>query len=176
MELSVWTYEGPPHVGAMRVATAMKGVHFLLHAPQGDTYADLLFTMIERRKERPPVTYTTSNPRYAAMSSYEIGGAAVTRLGFLGVSRQALADAELELSFEYRIATNRFGNAISAAFAITWSMQSRTTSAPSTSVAALSTDANSSMARTWHAGLIARIRSAMASTFALPYSSPSAWI
>ena len=59
MELSVWTYEGPPHVGAMRIATSMQRVHLLLHAPQGDTYADLLFTMIERRKERPPVTYTT---------------------------------------------------------------------------------------------------------------------
>ncbi len=59
MELATWTYEGPPHVGAMRVATAMKGVHYVLHAPQGDTYADLLFTMIERRGARPPVTYTT---------------------------------------------------------------------------------------------------------------------
>ncbi|MCX7889989.1 MAG: ferredoxin:protochlorophyllide reductase (ATP-dependent) subunit B [Rhodobacteraceae bacterium] len=59
MKLAIWTYEGPPHVGAMRVATAMKGVHFVLHAPQGDTYADLLFTMIERRDRRPPVTYTT---------------------------------------------------------------------------------------------------------------------
>ena len=49
MQLTVWTYEGPPHVGAMRVATAMKDVHYVLHAPQGDTYADLLFTMIERR-------------------------------------------------------------------------------------------------------------------------------
>ncbi|MDJ0683222.1 MAG: ferredoxin:protochlorophyllide reductase (ATP-dependent) subunit B [Alphaproteobacteria bacterium] len=63
MQLTVWTYEGPPHVGAMRVATAMKGVHYVLHAPQGDTYADLLFTMIERRKERPPVTYTTFEAR-----------------------------------------------------------------------------------------------------------------
>ncbi len=63
MQLSVWTYEGPPHVGAMRVATAMRGVHFVLHAPQGDTYADLLFTMIERRAERPPVTYTTFQAR-----------------------------------------------------------------------------------------------------------------
>ena len=27
--------------------------------PRGDTYADLLFTMIERREKRPPVTYTT---------------------------------------------------------------------------------------------------------------------
>ena len=63
MKLSVWTYEGPPHVGAMRVATGMKGLHFVLHAPQGDTYADLLFTMIERRNQRPPVTYTTFQAR-----------------------------------------------------------------------------------------------------------------
>ncbi len=63
MQLTVWTYEGPPHVGAMRIATAMEGVHYVLHAPQGDTYADLLFTMIERRKKRPPVTYTTFQAR-----------------------------------------------------------------------------------------------------------------
>lgn len=63
MKLSVWTYEGPPHVGAIRVATGMKKVHLVLHAPQGDTYADLLFTMIERRNHRPPVTYTTFQAR-----------------------------------------------------------------------------------------------------------------
>ena len=63
MKLTLWTYEGPPHVGAMRVATAMQGVHYVLHAPQGDTYADLLFTMIERRNRRPPVTYTTFQAR-----------------------------------------------------------------------------------------------------------------
>ena len=63
MKLTVWTYEGPPHVGAMRVATGMKGLHYILHAPQGDTYADLLFTMIERRNHRPPVTYTTFQAR-----------------------------------------------------------------------------------------------------------------
>ena len=63
MELTLWTYEGPPHVGAMRIAASMKGVHYVLHAPQGDTYADLLFTMIERRGKRPPVTYTTFQAR-----------------------------------------------------------------------------------------------------------------
>ncbi len=63
MQLTVWTYEGPPHVGAMRIATAMRGLHYVLHAPQGDTYADLLFTMIERRDARPPVTYTTFQAR-----------------------------------------------------------------------------------------------------------------
>ena len=63
MELTLWTYEGPPHVGALRIAASMEGVHYVLHAPQGDTYADLLFTMIERQNRRPPVTYTTFQAR-----------------------------------------------------------------------------------------------------------------
>ena len=63
MQLTLWTYEGPTHVGAMRIATAMRGLHYVLHAPQGDTYADLLFTMIVRRDRRPPVTYTTFQAR-----------------------------------------------------------------------------------------------------------------
>jgi light-independent protochlorophyllide reductase subunit B len=63
MQLTLWTYEGPPHVGAMRIATSMLGVHYVLHAPQGDTYADLLFTMIERQDRRPPVSYTTFQAR-----------------------------------------------------------------------------------------------------------------
>ncbi len=72
MQLTVWTYEGPPHVGAMRVATAMEGVHYVLHAPQGDTYADLLFTMIERRGKRPPVTYTTFQARDLGKDTAEL--------------------------------------------------------------------------------------------------------
>jgi len=63
MELTLWTYEGPPHVGALRIADSMEGVHYVLHAPQGDTYADLLFTMIERQQRRPPVSYTTFQAR-----------------------------------------------------------------------------------------------------------------
>jgi light-independent protochlorophyllide reductase subunit B len=47
----------------MRIAASMRNVHYVLHAPQGDTYADLLFTMIERRDSRPPVTYTTFQAR-----------------------------------------------------------------------------------------------------------------
>ncbi|MBO6757545.1 MAG: ferredoxin:protochlorophyllide reductase (ATP-dependent) subunit B [Roseibium sp.] len=72
MELATWTYEGPPHVGAMRIAASMDGVHLVLHAPQGDTYADLLFTMIERRKTRPPVTYTTFQARDLSGDTAEI--------------------------------------------------------------------------------------------------------
>ncbi len=80
MQLAVWTYEGPPHVGAMRIAASMTDVHFVLHAPQGDTYADLLFTMIERRDSRPPVTYTTFQAR-------DLGGDTAELL------RTAVADA-----------------------------------------------------------------------------------
>jgi light-independent protochlorophyllide reductase subunit B len=72
MQLAVWTYEGPPHVGAMRIATAMTDVHYILHAPQGDTYADLLFTMIERRGARPPVTYTTFQARDLGKDTAEL--------------------------------------------------------------------------------------------------------
>jgi light-independent protochlorophyllide reductase subunit B len=72
MELTLWTYEGPPHIGAMRIATAMRGLHYVLHAPQGDTYADLLFTMIERRHTRPPVTYTTFQARDLGKDTAEL--------------------------------------------------------------------------------------------------------
>ncbi len=80
MQLTVWTYEGPPHVGAMRIATSMEDVHYVLHAPQGDTYADLLFTMIERRSRRPSVTYTTFQAR-------DLGGDTA------GLVKQTLEDA-----------------------------------------------------------------------------------
>ena len=72
MELAVWTYEGPTHMGALRVATAMRGVHCLLHAPQGDSYADLLFTMIERRPGRPPVSYTSFQQRDLGRSTADL--------------------------------------------------------------------------------------------------------
>lgn len=63
MQLTLWSYEGPPHIGAMRIAASMKGVHLVLHTPQGDTYADLLFTMIGRSDQRPPVSYTSFQAR-----------------------------------------------------------------------------------------------------------------
>jgi len=72
MELTLWTYEGPPHVGAMRIATSMPGVHYVLHAPQGDTYADLLFTMIERRDHRPRVSYSTFQARDLGSDTAEL--------------------------------------------------------------------------------------------------------
>ncbi len=78
MDLTLWTYEGPPHVGAMRIAASMEGVHYVLHAPQGDTYADLLFTMIERRDRRPPVTYTTFQARDLGGDTAELVKGSIT--------------------------------------------------------------------------------------------------
>jgi light-independent protochlorophyllide reductase subunit B len=72
MKLTLWTYEGPPHIGAMRIASSMKDVHYVLHAPQGDTYADLLFTMIQRDAVRPPVTYTTFQARDLGSDTAEL--------------------------------------------------------------------------------------------------------
>jgi light-independent protochlorophyllide reductase subunit B len=72
MQLTVWTYEGPPHMGAMRVAASMRDVHCVLHAPQGDTYADLLFTMIARNAKRPPVSYTTFQARDLGADTAEL--------------------------------------------------------------------------------------------------------
>ena len=72
MQLTLWSYEGPPHVGAMRLAASMQGVHLVLHAPQGDTYADLLFTMIERRATRPPVSYTSFQARELGADTAEL--------------------------------------------------------------------------------------------------------
>ena len=89
MQLTLWTYEGPPHVGAMRVAASMQGLHYLLHAPQGDTYADLLFTMIERRDSRPPVTYTTFQARDLGADTAELFKTA-TREAFERFSPEAM--------------------------------------------------------------------------------------
>ena len=50
----------------------MRDVHLVLHAPQGDTYADLLFTMIEREGRRPPVTWTTFQARDLGSSTAEM--------------------------------------------------------------------------------------------------------
>src|SRR5271170_7181600 len=89
MQLTVWTYEGPPHIGAMRVATGMTSLHYVLHAPQGDTYADLLFTMIERRDARPPVTYTTFQARDLGGDTAELFKAA-TREAYQRFKPQAM--------------------------------------------------------------------------------------
>jgi light-independent protochlorophyllide reductase subunit B len=56
----------------MRIATAMEGVHYVLHAPQGDTYADLLVHDDRARAKRPPVTYTTFQARDLGSDTAEL--------------------------------------------------------------------------------------------------------
>jgi light-independent protochlorophyllide reductase subunit B len=59
-------------MGAIRIAASMQGVHCVLHAPQGDSYADLLFTMIARSAKRPPVTYTSFQARDMGADTAEL--------------------------------------------------------------------------------------------------------
>ncbi len=59
-------------MGAIRIAASMQGVHCVLHAPQGDSYADLLFTMIARGAKRPPVTYTSFQARDMGADTAEL--------------------------------------------------------------------------------------------------------
>jgi light-independent protochlorophyllide reductase subunit B len=61
----------------------------VLHAPQGDTYADLLFTMIERNQKRPPVTYTTFQARDLGGDTAELFKTA-TRDAFVRFKPQAM--------------------------------------------------------------------------------------
>ena len=43
MQLTLWTYEGPRRMWAPCASPhRCADVHYVLHAPQGDTYADLL--------------------------------------------------------------------------------------------------------------------------------------
>jgi light-independent protochlorophyllide reductase subunit B len=65
-------------------------VHYVLHAPQGDTYADLLFTMIERRDHRPPVTYTTFQARDLGGDTAELFKSAVRARPASASSPQAM--------------------------------------------------------------------------------------
>jgi len=49
-----------------------KALHYVLHAPQGDTHADLLFTMIERVDRRPPSLHHVSGPVIWAEDTAEL--------------------------------------------------------------------------------------------------------
>ncbi len=63
--------------------------------------------------------HATSNPRYAAMSSHEVGLAFTTDLGAFGGRRAPwLSDVELEFAMDYRLADNRFGDALFGSFVV----------------------------------------------------------
>lgn len=63
--------------------------------------------------------YFTADPKMQRFHDHEVGGAIVTRLGFLDDSAfDWLDDGEIEFAFDYRFSTNRFGNAIFAAMVL----------------------------------------------------------
>ncbi len=73
MQLTVWTYEGPPHVGAMRIATAMRG-RALRAARAAGRHLRRPAVHHDRaaRPKRPPVTYTTFQARDLGSDTAEL--------------------------------------------------------------------------------------------------------
>jgi light-independent protochlorophyllide reductase subunit B len=56
MRLAYWMYQGTAHHGVARIANSLRGVHAVIHAPQGDDYVTPIFSMLERAPDFPQVT------------------------------------------------------------------------------------------------------------------------
>nr|YP_003002241.1 photochlorophyllide reductase subunit B [Aureoumbra lagunensis]ACS36953.1 photochlorophyllide reductase subunit B [Aureoumbra lagunensis] len=56
MKLAYWMYNGPAHIGTLRIASSFKNVHAIMHAPLGDDYFNVMRSMLERRRDFTPVT------------------------------------------------------------------------------------------------------------------------
>lgn len=56
MKLAYWMYNGPAHIGTLRIASSFKNVHAIMHAPLGDDYFNVMRSMLERKRDFTPVT------------------------------------------------------------------------------------------------------------------------
>ena len=56
MRLAYWMYNGPAHVGVLRIVSSFKDVHAIMHAPLGDDYFNVMRSMLERERDFTPVT------------------------------------------------------------------------------------------------------------------------
>ena len=98
MELTLWTYEGPPHVGAMRIASSMKDIHYVLHAPHQSCSVIIMSThsLFPSLRQRLSLIFTTTSPiqSYRLSKSnldfYEQGGLANFQTSCLWVSDASL--------------------------------------------------------------------------------------
>jgi light-independent protochlorophyllide reductase subunit B len=69
MRLAYWMYEGTAHHGVGRIANSLKGDHAVFHAPQGDSYVNAIFSMLERATDFPAMTTSTVSGRDLAMGT-----------------------------------------------------------------------------------------------------------
>ncbi|WP_170270291.1 ferredoxin:protochlorophyllide reductase (ATP-dependent) subunit B [Heliorestis acidaminivorans] len=69
MKLAYWMYEGTALSGIARVTGSMKKIHTVIHGPQGDSYINVMFSMLERFHELPPFTLSAIGRREMAKGS-----------------------------------------------------------------------------------------------------------
>jgi light-independent protochlorophyllide reductase subunit B len=56
MKLAYWMYNGPAHIGTLRIASSFKNVNAIMHAPLGDDYFNVMRSMLGRKRDFTPVT------------------------------------------------------------------------------------------------------------------------
>jgi len=71
MKLAYWMYAGPAHIGTLRIASAFKNVHAIMHAPLGDDYFNVMRSMLERERDFTPVTTSVVDRHVLARGSQE---------------------------------------------------------------------------------------------------------
>lgn len=71
MKLAYWMYQGPAHIGTLRVASSFKNVHAIMHAPLGDDYFNVMRSMLERQRDFTPVTASIVDRHVLARGSQE---------------------------------------------------------------------------------------------------------
>lgn len=71
MKLAYWMYNGPAHIGTLRIASSFKNVHAIMHAPLGDDYFNVMRSMLERKREFTPVTTSIVDRHVLARGSQD---------------------------------------------------------------------------------------------------------
>lgn len=71
MKLAYWMYNGPAHIGTLRIASSFKNVHAIMHAPLGDDYFNVMRSMLERKRDFTPVTTSIVDRHVLARGSQD---------------------------------------------------------------------------------------------------------
>nr|YP_010444129.1 Light-independent protochlorophyllide reductase subunit B [Haramonas pauciplastida]UTE95015.1 Light-independent protochlorophyllide reductase subunit B [Haramonas pauciplastida] len=71
MILTYWMYEGPAHIGTLRIASSFKKVHAIMHGPLGDDYFNVMKSMLERKRDFTPITTSVVDRHVLARGSQE---------------------------------------------------------------------------------------------------------
>ena len=71
IKLAYWMYAGPAYIGTLRIASSVKNVHAIMHAPLGDDYFNVMGSMLERKRDFTPLTMSVVDRHVLARGSQE---------------------------------------------------------------------------------------------------------